>query len=51
MSEKFFRNKSAFIVLAASCFMVLAAMGVRQTYGMFFNFFESDLGVSRTHFG
>ncbi|MEL0242674.1 MAG: MFS transporter, partial [Pelagibacteraceae bacterium] len=35
----------------ASCFMVLAAMGVRQTYGMFFNFFESDLGVSRTHFG
>jgi len=26
-------------------------MGVRQTYGMFFNFFESDLGVSRTHFG
>ena len=51
MSEKFFRNKLAFIVLAASCFMVLAAMGVRQTYGMFFNFFESDLGVSRTHFG
>ena len=51
MSEKFFRNKLAFIVLVASCFMVLAAMGVRQTYGMFFNFFESDLGVSRTHFG
>ena len=51
MEQKFFRNKLAFIVLAASCFMVLAAMGVRQTYGMFFNFFESDLGVSRTHFG
>ena len=26
-------------------------MGVRQTYGMFFNYFESDLGVSRTYFG
>jgi len=31
--------------------MVFAAMGTRQTYGMFFNFFEHDLGVSRTYFG
>jgi MFS family permease len=51
MSEKFIRNKLAFVVLAASCFMVFAAMGTRQTYGMFFNFFEQDLGVSRTYFG
>jgi MFS family permease len=51
MSEKFIRNKLAFVVLAASCFMVFAAMGTRQTYGMFFNFFEHDLGVSRTYFG
>ena len=51
MKSPFFRNRLAFIVLAASCFMVFAAMGTRQTFGMFFNFFESDLGVSRTHFG
>jgi len=51
MKSPFFRNRLAFIVLAASCFMVFAAMGTRQTYGMFFNFFEHDLGVSRTYFG
>ncbi len=51
MKSPFFRNRLAFIVLAASCFMVFAAMGTRQTYGMFFNFFEQDLGVSRTYFG
>ena len=51
MKSPFFKNRLAFIVLAASCFMVFAAMGTRQTYGMFFNFFEHDLGVSRTYFG
>ena len=51
MNNPFFRNRTAFIVLAACCLMVAVAMGVRQTYGMFFNYFESDLGVSRTYFG
>jgi MFS family permease len=51
MSKSFFQNRLAVTVLIASCFMVFTSMGVRQTYGMFFNFFQSDLGVSRTSFG
>ena len=51
MSKLFFQNRLAFTVLAASCFMVFAAMGTRQTFGMFFNFFENDLSISRTYFG
>lgn len=51
MSKLFFQNRLAFTVLVASCFMVFAAMGTRQTFGMFFNFFENDLSISRTYFG
>jgi MFS family permease len=49
--EKFFENRKALIVLIAGCFVVLVSMGVRQTWGLFYQFFDSDLGINRTQFG
>ena len=51
MQEKFFENKKAVIVLTAGCFVVLVSMGIRQTWGLFYQFFDSDLGINRTQFG
>jgi hypothetical protein len=43
MQENFFENKKALIVLIAASLVVLVSMGVRQTWGLFFQFFENDL--------
>ena len=51
MSEKFFNNRTAFIVLLTACFIVFVSMGVRQTFGLFFDFFKEDLNISRTQAG
>ncbi len=51
MNKKFIQNPLALTVLIACCFMVFTSMGVRQTFGLFFNFFEKELFVSRTSFG
>lgn len=51
MKEKFFENKSAIIVLIAGCLVVLVSMGIRQTWGLFYQFFDTDLGINRTQFG
>ena len=51
MSEKFFQNKQAIIILIAASLVVLISMGIRQTWGLFYGFFETDLGFSRTQFG
>jgi MFS family permease len=51
MKEKFFENKKAIIVLIAGCLVVLVSMGIRQTWGLFYQFFDSDLGINRTQFG
>ena len=51
MKEKFFENKKALIVLIAGCIVVLVSMGIRQTWGLFYLFFENDLGINRTQFG
>ena len=50
-SEKFFENKKAIIVLVAGSIVVLFSMGIRQSWGLFFQFFENDLGINRTQFG
>src|SRR6056300_1549978 len=50
-SEKFIRNKTALITLIAACGVVLISLGVRQTFGLFFNDFQRDLGVSITESG
>ena len=51
MKEKFFENNSAIIVLIAGCLVVLVSMGIRQTWGLFYQFFDTDLGINRTQFG
>ena len=51
MTKKFFPTKLALVTLVASCFIVNASMGVRQTFGLFSNNFEADCGISNTEFG
>ncbi len=51
MSEKFISNRLTLIVLAAACAVILVSMGLRQTFGLFFQAFEEGLGVTRTEFG
>ena len=50
MSEKFIKNRLTFIVLVAACSVILISMGLRQTFGLFFQVFEENLGVTRTEF-
>ena len=50
-NQNFFPNKFALITLIIGCFIVFVSMGIRQTYGLFFQFFESDLSITSTSFG
>ena len=49
--NKFLTSKAALITLLIGCFVVSVSMGIRQTYGLFFQFFENDLNISNTFFG
>jgi MFS family permease len=51
MREKFIPNKLAFITLIAASAVILVSMGLRQTFGLFFNAFEEGLNSTRTEFG
>ena len=51
MKENFLENRKALIVLIAASLVVLVSMGIRQTWGLFYQFFENDLGINRTRFG
>jgi len=51
MRENFFENRKALVVLIAASLVVLVSMGIRQTWGLFYQFFDSDLGINRTQFG
>ena len=51
MENKFIQNKTALIALLSACCIILVSMGLRQTFGLFFNVFEEALSVSRTEFG
>ncbi len=51
MSEKFIQNRLTLIVLFSACIVILISMGLRQTFGLFFQAFEESLGVTRTEFG
>ena len=50
-TEKFFKSNTALVTLIAACGVVLISLGVRQTFGLFFNDFQRDLGVSITESG
>ena len=47
----FIPNKLALIVLASACSVILISMGLRQTFGLFFEAFENGFGATRTEFG
>ncbi len=49
--QKFFPDKLALIVLISACSVILISMGLRQTFGLFFDAFEFGLGITRTEFG
>ena len=48
---KFIPNKVALIVLISACSIIFISMGLRQTFGLFFEVFENGLGITRTEFG
>ena len=50
-SEKFFTSKKAFITLIAASFVVIISLGIRQTFGLFYFDFNTDLDISISHFG
>ena len=47
----FIPNRLALIVLISACSIILISMGLRQTFGLFFEDFEKGLGATRTEFG
>ena len=51
IKEKFFQNKIALITLLSACGIVAVSMGLRQTFGLFSDFFVEDLQCTVTEFG
>ena len=49
--EKFFPNRSALITLIACCLVVIIALGIRQTFGLFYFDFSIDLDITISQFG
>ena len=48
---KFFPSKLALITLLSACGIVAVSMGLRQTFGLFSDFFVKDLQCTVTQFG
>lgn len=51
IKEKFFPSKLALITLLSACGIVAVSMGIRQTFGLFSDFFVKDLQSTVTEFG
>ena len=51
MSEKLINNKLTLTVLISACIVIMISMGLRQTFGLFFQAFEEGIGCTRTEFG
>ena len=51
MSAKFINSRLTLIVLISACLVIMISMGLRQTFGLFFQAFEEGLGCTRTEFG
>jgi len=49
--ENFFQSKIALISLLSACGIVAVSMGLRQTFGLFSDFFVKDLQCTITQFG
>jgi len=51
IKEKFFPSKLALITLLSACGIVAISMGLRQTFGLFSDYFVKDLQSTVTQFG
>ena len=49
--EKFFPSNLALITLLSACAIVAVSMGLRQTFGLFSDFFVKDLQCTVTQYG
>ncbi len=50
-SESFTISKNALITLIAASIVVIISLGIRQTFGLFYFDFNTDLDISISHFG
>ena len=50
-SESFTISKKALITLIAASIVVIISLGIRQTFGLFYFDFNTDLDISISHFG
>ncbi len=50
-SESFTISKGALITLIAASIVVIISLGIRQTFGLFYFDFNTDLDISISHFG
>ena len=50
-SENFTISKKALITLIAASIVVIVSLGIRQTFGLFYFDFNTDLDISISHFG
>ena len=50
-TEKFIKNKTVLVTLVAACLIVIISLGIRQTFGMFYFDFSTDLGITLSQFG
>ncbi len=50
-SENFTISKNALITLIAASIVVIISLGIRQTFGLFYFDFNTDLDISISHFG
>ena len=46
MSQKFINNRLTLIVLISACVVIMISMGLRQTFGLFFQAFEEGIGCT-----
>ena len=51
ISESFTISKKALITLIAASIVVIISLGIRQTFGLFYFDFNTDLDISISHFG
>ena len=50
-SEKFIKNKTVLVTLVSACLIVIISLGIRQTFGMFYFDFSTDLEITLSQFG
>jgi len=49
--KNFIPNRAALVTLVAACLVVIISLGIRQTFGLFYFDFETDLNITMTQFG